>query len=124
MRRFGEAPSGLASLVQGGAEAGQKLASDPRVALISATGSVRMGKAVAEAAAKTLKRTLLELGGNAAMIVAPSADLDMATRAIAFSAAGTAGQRCTTLRRLVAHESIATGLIEQLKRSLCIVTGW
>jgi aldehyde dehydrogenase (NAD+) len=118
MRRFGEeVPAGLAALVQGGADSGERLASDPRVALVSATGSVRMGNAVAAAAAKTLKRTLLELGGNAAMIVAPSADLDMAVRAIAFSAAGTAGQRCTTLRRLIVHESIAATLVARLKRA-------
>jgi aldehyde dehydrogenase (NAD+) len=76
-----------------------------------------MGKAVAAAAAKSLKRTLLELGGNAAMIVAPSADLEMAVRAICFSAVGTAGQRCTTLRRLIVHDSIADALLPQLKRA-------
>ncbi|MGE0044343.1 MAG: aldehyde dehydrogenase family protein [Hyphomonadaceae bacterium] len=117
MKRFAEAPEGLASVVQGGADVGAALSSDPRVALISATGSVRMGKAVAEAAAGTLKRTLLELGGNAAMIVAPSADLAMAVRAISFSAVGTAGQRCTTLRRLIVHESIADDVVTRLKKA-------
>jgi len=112
---LGDAPEGLVSVIQGGAGAGAALAGDERIALISATGSSRMGKAVAAEAAKTLKRTLLELGGNAAMIIAPSADLDMSVRAICFSAVGTAGQRCTTLRRLIVHESIADGLVARLK---------
>lgn len=114
---FGDAPAGLMQVVQGGADAGAQLVEDPRIALVSATGSTRMGKAVAAAAAKSLKRTLLELGGNAAMIVAPSADLEMAVRAICFSAVGTAGQRCTTLRRLIVHEAIADALLPQLKRA-------
>ena len=117
MARFGDAPKDLAGLIQGGADAGRALAGDARVALISATGSVRMGKAVAAEAARTLKRTLLELGGNAAMIVSPSADLAMAVRAICFSAVGTAGQRCTSLRRLIVHEAIADGLVARLKHA-------
>jgi len=113
--RFGEAPEGLSQLVIGGREAGEALAADPRIPLVSATGSTRMGRAVAQTVAARLGRSLLELGGNNAMIVTPSADLDMAVRAIAFSAVGTAGQRCTTLRRLLVHESIAETLIARLK---------
>ncbi|MBX3476946.1 MAG: aldehyde dehydrogenase family protein [Brevundimonas sp.] len=113
--RFGaEAPEGLNQLLIGGREMGQGLAADPRVPLVSATGSTRMGKAVAATVAGRLGRSLLELGGNNAMIVTPSADLDMAVRAVAFSAVGTAGQRCTTLRRLLVHESVADGLVERL----------
>ena len=113
--RFGDAPDGLSQLVIGGREVGETLTADPRIALVSATGSTRMGKAVAQTVAARLGRSLLELGGNNAMIVTPSADLDMAVRAIAFSAVGTCGQRCTTLRRLLVHESIADGLIARLK---------
>ena len=96
----------------GGAEVGEALVDDPRVALLSATGSTRMGRAVAPRVAGRFGRLLLELGGNNAAIVAPSADLDLAVRGIVFSAAGTAGQRCTTLRRVIAHSSIADELVE------------
>ncbi|MFJ6024884.1 aldehyde dehydrogenase family protein [Brevundimonas sp. NPDC092305] len=113
--RFGDAPDGLSQVVIGGREAGEALAADARIPLVSATGSTRMGKAVAQTVAGRLGRSLLELGGNNAMIVTPSADLEMAVRAIAFSAVGTAGQRCTTLRRLLVHESIADALIARLK---------
>ena len=113
--RFGpDAPEGLNQLLIGGREAGEVLAADPRAPLVSATGSTRMGKAVAATVAARLGRSLLELGGNNAMIVTPSADLDMAVRAVAFSAVGTAGQRCTTLRRLLVHESVADGLVDRL----------
>src|SRR5213078_1929189 len=81
---------------------------------ISATGSTRMGQAVAQTVAARLGRTLLELGGNNAMILAPSADLELATRAIVFAAAGTAGQRCTTLRRLIVHQSIKPEMMRRL----------
>jgi aldehyde dehydrogenase (NAD+) len=114
--RFGDAPQGLSQVAIGGRETGDALVGDPRVALISATGSTRMGRAVAARAAERLARTLLELGGNNAMVVAPSADLDLAVRAITFAAAGTAGQRCTTLRRLFVHESAYPKLIPSLKR--------
>jgi len=114
--RFGEAPAGLLEVVQGGRETGEALADDPRVPLVSATGSTRMGRALAPRVASRFGRTLLELGGNNAMIVAPSADLDLAERAIAFAAAGTAGQRCTTLRRLIVHETIYEELVERLER--------
>jgi len=114
--RLGDAPRGLSQVVIGGRETGDALVGDPRVALISATGSTRMGRAVAARAAERLARTLLELGGNNAMVVAPSADLDLAVRAITFAAAGTAGQRCTTLRRLFVHESVYPRLIPSLKK--------
>jgi aldehyde dehydrogenase (NAD+) len=114
--RFGDAPQGLSQVVIGGRETGDALAGDPRVALVSATGSTRMGRAVAARAAERLARTLLELGGNNAMVVAPSADLDLAVRAITFAAAGTAGQRCTSLRRLFVHESVYPKLIPSLKK--------
>ncbi len=112
--RFGDAPVGLLELVFGGADRAVQLADDPRLALISATGSTAMGKALAPRIAARLGRSLLELGGNNAMIVAPSADLDLAVRAITFSAVGTAGQRCTTLRRLIVHRSIYDALVPRL----------
>ena len=111
------APDALCELVQGGAAIGEALVDDRRVALVSATGSTRMGRAVAPRVAARFGRTLLELGGNNAMIVAPSADLELATRAILFSAAGTAGQRCTTLRRLIVHESIRMDLLARIERA-------
>jgi len=115
--RFGsDAPAGLSELLIGGQDRGQLLVDDPRVPLVSATGSTRMGRAVSEACARRLARCLLELGGNNAMIVAPSADLELATRAIVFSAVGTAGQRCTTLRRLFVHESVYDTLVPRLKK--------
>jgi aldehyde dehydrogenase (NAD+) len=116
LARFGDAPEGLVQLVQGERDIGQSLVADPRVALVSATGSTRMGRAVAPVVAKRFGRVLLELGGNNAAIVCPSADLDLAERAILFSAVGTAGQRCTTLRRLIVHESIADTLVGRLRR--------
>src|SRR6266699_1026643 len=94
---------------------GEALASSRDLPLISATGSTRMGQSVAETVAKRLGRCLLELGGNNAMIVTPTADLDLATRAIVFAAAGTAGQRCTTLRRLIVHNSIKQKVIDRLR---------
>ncbi|MGH8806710.1 MAG: aldehyde dehydrogenase family protein, partial [Noviherbaspirillum sp.] len=118
LARFGsDAPPGLSELIVGGGEAGSALVDDVRVALVSATGSTRMGRAVAQRCAQRLARTILELGGNNAMIVAPSADLDLALRAIVFSAVGTAGQRCTSLRRLFVHDSIYDKLVPRLKKS-------
>ncbi|HST36384.1 MAG TPA: aldehyde dehydrogenase family protein [Allosphingosinicella sp.] len=114
--RFGDAPAGLLEVVQGGREVGEALADDARVPLVSATGSTRMGRALGPRVAQRFGRVLLELGGNNAMIVAPSADLDLAERAIAFAAMGTAGQRCTTLRRLIVHEEIYDELLPRLKR--------
>src|SRR6266568_5561371 len=113
-RRVG-APSAISSVVLGGASVGQALVDDPRVALLSATGSTRMGRAIGPRVAGRFGRLLLELGGNNAAIVAPSADLDLAVRGIVFSAAGTAGQRCTTLRRVIAHESVIDELVERIK---------
>ena len=112
-RRVG-APEHISSLVLGGAATGEALVDDPRVALLSATGSTRMGRAVAPRVAGRFGRLLLELGGNNAAIVAPSADLDLAVRGIVFSAAGTAGQRCTSLRRVIVHSSIADDLAARL----------
>jgi aldehyde dehydrogenase (NAD+) len=112
-----DAPADLSLLVLGGVQTGEALVDDPRVSLISATGSTRMGKAIAPRVAGRFGKLLLELGGNNAAIVAPTADLDLAVRGIVFSAAGTAGQRCTTLRRVIAHSSIADELIERLKNA-------
>jgi aldehyde dehydrogenase (NAD+) len=111
---FDGAPSALSSVVVGGADVGEQLAASTSLPLISATGSVRMGRAVAQTVAARLGRSLLELGGNNGMIVAPTADLDLALRSIVFAAAGTCGQRCTTLRRLFVHESIADTLRDNL----------
>jgi aldehyde dehydrogenase (NAD+) len=113
-RRVG-APDGLSAVVLGGAPVGEALVDDSRVALISATGSTRMGRAIAPRVAGRFGRLLLELGGNNAAIVAPSADLDLTVRGIVFSAAGTAGQRCTTLRRVIVHSSIADELVSRLR---------
>lgn len=112
-----ELPDGLCSVVIGKAEVGQALAAHPQLALISATGSVPMGRAVATTVAQRLGRILLELGGNNAMVVAPSADLALAVRAIVFAAVGTCGQRCTTLRRLIVHRSIAETLLTRLQKA-------
>jgi aldehyde dehydrogenase (NAD+) len=119
--RFGDAPEGLVQLVQGERDIGEALVDDPRIALVSATGSTAMGRVVGPRVAQRFGRVLLELGGNNAMIVCPSADLELAARAILFSAAGTAGQRCTTLRRLIVHESVADTLVERLQRLFAAV---
>ncbi|MBQ4824302.1 aldehyde dehydrogenase family protein [Leisingera sp. HS039] len=112
---FGEdAPQGLIQVLIGERDLGEALTASKDVAIISATGSVPMGKAVAADMSQRLGRTILELGGNNAMIVAPSADLEMALRAIVFSAVGTAGQRCTSLRRLIVHKDIYDALIPRL----------
>jgi aldehyde dehydrogenase (NAD+) len=116
LRRFGDAPENLSQIVQGGRDTGAALVDDCRVALLSATGSTRMGREIAPRVAARFGRTLLELGGNNAMVVAPSADLPLAERAIAFSAVGTAGQRCTTLRRLLVHADIYEALVPRLKQ--------
>ena len=99
-------PAGIFSLYLGGRTQGAWMAEDKRVALVSATGSTRMGLAVGEAVARRMGRSLLELGGNNAIIIAPSADIEMALRATVFGAAGTAGQRCTTTRRLIVHADV------------------
>jgi len=116
VRRFGpDAPEGLLQVAIGGAEIGEALTASKDVPLISATGSTRMGRIVGPKVAERFGKTILELGGNNAMIVAPSADLDNAVRAIVFSAVGTCGQRCTSLRRLIVHEDVRDQLVEKLK---------
>jgi aldehyde dehydrogenase (NAD+) len=117
LARFGEAPKALSSVLIGAREAGETLVDHPKVALVSATGSTRMGREVGPRLAKRFARSILELGGNNAGIVCPSADLDMALRAIAFGAMGTAGQRCTTLRRLFVHDSVYDQLVPRLKKA-------
>jgi aldehyde dehydrogenase (NAD+) len=112
---FPELPQDVSSVVVGDSTTATLLIDDERVPLISATGSTRMGMAVAPRVAKRFGRTILELGGNNAAIVTPSANLDLAQRAIVFSAVGTAGQRCTTLRRLIVHESIRDALLARLE---------
>ncbi len=107
-------PDNLNQIVIGGRDVGQALVKNETFPLISATGSVPMGRAVAQDVAARLGRSLLELGGNNAMIVTPSADLDMTLRAAAFSAVGTCGQRCTSLRRLIVHESVKDKLVKKL----------
>ena len=115
LERFDASFADVAQLVIGDRAAGARLVEHPDVRLVSATGSTAMGRAVGEACARRFKRTILELGGNNAAIVAPSADLDLATRAIVFAAVGTAGQRCTTLRRLFVQDSLHAGFVERLK---------
>ncbi len=118
MTRFGaDAPEGLTQVLVGGPGLGETLANSREVAIVSATGSVPMGRAVSAAVAKRLGRCILELGGNNGAIVAPSADLELALRAIVFSAVGTAGQRCTTLRRLIVHEDIYDQLLPRLRKA-------
>jgi aldehyde dehydrogenase (NAD+) len=112
-RRVG-APAAVSSLILGHTDAGQALVDDPRVALISATGSTRMGQTIAPRVAGRFGRLLLELGGNNAAIVAPTADLDLTVRGIVFAAAGTAGQRCTSLRRVIAHTSVVDDLVARI----------
>jgi len=115
IKRFGDkAPAGLAQIVIGPGALGEALVTSPDIALVSATGSTRMGRAVGPQVAARFGRRILELGGNNGMIVAPSADLDMALRAILFGAVGTAGQRCTSLRRLIVHRSVKDRLIERV----------
>ncbi len=115
--KFGTAPRNLSNLLIGDATLGQQLVDSPLVPLVSATGSTAMGRAVAPKLAARFARAILELGGNNAAIVAPSADLDLTLRAVAFSAMGTAGQRCTTLRRLIVHEDIYDNSSRSSKRS-------
>ena len=113
--KLDDVPQGLSALLIGDARLGQLLVDSPQVALVSATGSTAMGRAVAPRLAARFARTILELGGNNAAIVCPSADLDLALRAVAFAAMGTAGQRCTTLRRLIVHEDIYDRFLTRLK---------
>jgi aldehyde dehydrogenase (NAD+) len=117
VRETGFVPEGLSALVIGGREPGELLVDHPKVALVSATGSTAMGRVVAPRLAQRFARAILELGGNNAAIVAPTADLDLTLRGVAFAAMGTAGQRCTTLRRLFVHDSIYDSLLTRLERA-------
>ncbi|AEV34913.1 piperideine-6-carboxylate dehydrogenase [Pseudovibrio sp. FO-BEG1] len=113
--KFGDdAPKGLLEVIQGGREIGETLVDDKRVPVISATGSTRMGRQVGPRVAQRFGKSILELGGNNAAIVTPSADLDLTLRGVAFAAMGTCGQRCTTLRRLITHDSVYDALIPRL----------
>ncbi|MDB6105184.1 MAG: aldehyde dehydrogenase [Gammaproteobacteria bacterium] len=115
VNRFGaDAPEHLVTLLIGDRVIGEILVSDSRVPVVSATGSTRMGRFVGEQVASRFGRSILELGGNNASIVTPSADLDLTLRAVAFGAMGTAGQRCTSLRRLIVHDSVYEALVTKL----------
>jgi aldehyde dehydrogenase (NAD+) len=116
VKRFSSAPENLSTVLIGGKAIGELLVDHPRLAILSATGSTRMGREVGPRLAKRFARAILELGGNNAAIVAPSANLDLALRAIVFAAMGTAGQRCTTLRRLFVHERVYDALVPRLKQ--------
>ncbi len=120
--RFGDAPAGLSQVIQGGRETGEALVNHPRVALVSATGSVAMGRYVGPRVAQRFGKVLLELGGNNSAVVCPSADLDLALRGIAFAAIGTAGQRCTSLRRLFVHHDIYDTFVVRLIAVYATVT--
>ena len=122
VRAFGDAPEHLSQLAIGGGDIGAQLAADRRVALVSATGSTAMGRKVGEAVSLRFGRSLLELGGNNASIVAPSADLALALRACAFGFMGTAGQRCTSLRRLFVHDSIHDDFVARLKAAAASIS--
>jgi aldehyde dehydrogenase (NAD+) len=113
--KFGDVPEGLFSLLIGGAAVGEQIVDSPLIPLVSATGSTTMGRKVGPRLANRFARTILELGGNNAAIVSPTADLNLTLRAIAFSAMGTAGQRCTTLRRLIVHDAIYDALVTRLR---------
>lgn len=117
----GAAPERLSTLLIGRRELGEVVVDHPSVALVSATGSTAMGRAVGPQLARRFARAILELGGNNAAIVCPSADLDLALRGLAFAAMGTAGQRCTTLRRLFVHDSVYDRLAPRLKRAYASV---
>jgi aldehyde dehydrogenase (NAD+) len=120
--RFGGVPEGLSQVIVGSRDIGEVLVDDERVALLSATGSTRMGREVGPRVARRFGRCLLELGGNNAVIVTPSADLDLVVRGVVFAAAGTCGQRCTTTRRLIVHSSIKDALLARLKKAYAGLT--
>ncbi len=122
VEKFGDdAPAGLSSVIVGMKDVGEQMVDDARIALVSATGSTRMGREVGPRVAARFGKCLLELGGNNAIIVAPSADLDMAIPGIVFGAVGTAGQRCTTTRRLIVHESVYDALVPRLKKAFASI---
>ena len=114
--RFDGAPADLSMVLIGGHDIGEMLVDDARVPLVSATGSTAMGRTVGPRLAQRFGRAILELGGNNASIVCPSADLDLALRAITFAAVGTAGQRCTSLRRLFVHHGPYDSFVPKLKQ--------
>lgn len=116
-KEVGDIPEGLSQLAIGHADVGAQLAADKRLPVISATGSVAMGRKVGPVVTERFGRTILELGGNNAIIVCPTADLDMAVRAILFGAVGTAGQRCTSTRRLFVHDDVYDALVPSLKKA-------
>jgi aldehyde dehydrogenase (NAD+) len=120
--RFGDAPDGLHQLAMVDRHAGAALVESPKVPLISATGSTAMGRQVGPKVAERFGRTILELGGNNAGIVSEHADLDMALRAIVFSAVGTTGQRCTSMRRLLVHEAVYDEFVTKVKNAYASVT--
>ncbi len=120
-KRFGETPANLSTLLIGGRAVGEALVDHKKIALVSATGSTAMGRTVGPRLAARFARALLELGGNNAAIVAPSADLDLTLRGVAFAAMGTAGQRCTTLRRLFVNESVYDQFLPRLKAAYASV---
>ncbi|MDF1608663.1 aldehyde dehydrogenase family protein [Hoeflea sp. YIM 152468] len=122
IKRFGDAPVDLLQVLIGDRTVGEAMVDNPKVALVSATGSTRMGREVGPRLARRFARAILELGGNNGGIVGPTADVDMALRAIAFGAMGTAGQRCTTLRRLFVHESLYDALVPRLRAAYESVT--
>lgn len=123
LAKFGtDAPTHLSQLLIGERDVGDALVSHPDVPLISATGSTRMGREVGPKVAARFGKSILELGGNNAMILTPSADLDLAIRGILFAAVGTAGQRCTTLRRLIVHSSIRDEVVARIKKAYASVS--
>lgn len=122
LAKFGDAPANLSQILLGEADVGNALVEHKDVALVSATGSTRMGRIVGPKVAERFGKSLLELGGNNAMILAPSADLDLALRGILFSAVGTAGQRCTSLRRLFVHESVKDDILPRVKAAYSTVS--
>lgn len=122
LKRFGDAPAHLAQVVIGQRDVGQVLVDSPKVALLSATGSTRMGREVGPRVAARFGRSLLELGGNNAIIVSQSADLDLAVRGILFGAIGTCGQRCTSTRRIIAHRDVVQELTARLKKAYASAT--
>src|SRR5262249_5556673 len=116
LEKFGDAPQGLSAVLIGDRDAPTRLTDDPRVPLVSATGSTRMGRTVSPRLAQRFARAVLELRGDNAAVVCPSAALELALRAIAFAAIGTAGQRCSTRRRLFIHRHVHAALVERLKQ--------
>jgi aldehyde dehydrogenase (NAD+) len=121
LRDFADAPDGLSQVLIGERDTGATLVADRRIALVSATGSTAMGRAVGQVAAGRFAKTILELGGNNAAIVSDKADLDLALRGVLFSAIGTSGQRCTSLRRLFVHHTIYDGFVAKLKSAAATI---